>query len=41
MESLNVDLLFEKKTFEDIELIKANLIENADKKKDDLRQIVG
>lgn len=41
MESLNVDLLFEKNTFEEIERIKCNLIDNADKKKDDLRQIIG
>ena len=41
MEFLNVDLLFEKKTFESIELIKSNLIENANKKKEDLRQIIG
>lgn len=41
MESLNVDLLFEKNTFENIESIKNNLNENADRKKDDLRQIIG
>lgn len=41
MDTLNVNLLFEKNTFKDIESIKSNLYENADKKKDDLRQIIG
>lgn len=41
MDTINVNILFEKNTFEDIELIKNNLRDNADKKKDELRQIIG
>ena len=41
MESDNVEILFEKNSISQIEEIESNLMKEIEKKKDDLKQIIG